>query len=149
MMLAGAPASGLLALGAPAVLLPAVALAYGVGWAWAGLLTHAVTLLHPGAPGRASGVTQSGVAVGGALGPLGFGVMADAVSLTAAWSVTGLLSVLAAGAVLAGRRLLVCDRPALLAALQAPAPGTSTPELPHPGRTGDTFPGIATPEETR
>lgn len=48
-------------------------------------------------------MTQSGVAVGGALGPLGFGGMADAVSLTASWSVTGLL---AAGAVLAGRRLL-------------------------------------------
>ncbi len=118
MMLAGAPASALLAVGAPAALLPAVALAYGVGWAWAGLLNHAVTLMHPQDPGRATGVTQSGVAIGGALGPLGFGALADAVSLTAAWSATGMLAVLAAVAVVAGRRLLLRDRPALVAALR-------------------------------
>lgn len=113
MMLAGIPASILLALGAPAALLPAVVLAYGVGWAWAGLLTHAVALMHPEAPGRATGVTQSGVAFGGALGPLGFGWLADAASLAAAWWVTGLLAALAASAVVAGRRLLLRDRPAL------------------------------------
>jgi predicted MFS family arabinose efflux permease len=121
MMLAGAPASALMALGAPATVLPAVVLAYGIGWAWAGLLNHAVTLLHPDAPGRATGVTQSGVAIGGALGPLGFGALADTVSLTAAWSVTAVLAALAAVAVVAGRRLLLRDRPALTAALRRPA----------------------------
>jgi len=63
--------------------------------------------------------------------------------------VTGLLAVLAAGAVLAGRRLLVLNRPALLAALQAHAPGTSVSEMPHRGRTRDTLPGTVTPKETR
>lgn len=120
MMLAGAPAAGLLALGAPAVLLPAVVLAYGVGWAWAGLLNHAVTLLHPDAPGRATGVTQSGVAIGGALGPLGFGLLSDAASLGAAWVVTAAVSVAAACAVVAGRRLLLRERPQLVAALRTP-----------------------------
>jgi MFS family permease len=118
MMLAGAPASALLATGAPAALLPAVVLAYGVGWAWAGLFNHAVTLMHPDAPGRATGVTQSGVALGGALGPLGFGWLTDTASLPAAWSVTALLAVLAAAAVLVGRRLLLRERPALAAALR-------------------------------
>ena len=117
MMLAGAPASLLLAAGAPALLLPAVVLAYGVGWAWAGLMNHAVTLLHPDSPGRATGVTQSGVAIGGALGPLGFGRLADVTSLGTAWSVTAVLAVLAAVAVVASRRMLVRDRPALKAAL--------------------------------
>jgi len=121
MMLAGVPASTLLALGEPAALVPAVLLAYGVGWAWAGLLNHAVTLLHPDAPGRATGVTQSGVAVGGALGPLGFGRLADVVSLGAAWTATAVLAVLAATAVLAARRMLLRDRPALRAALRTPS----------------------------
>lgn len=113
MMLAGAPAAALLALDAPAALLPAVVLAHGIGWAWAGLLTHAVTLLHPQAPGRATGVTQSGVALGGGLGPLAFGRLADGVDLAAAWASVAAAAVLAALAVAAGRRLLLRDRPAL------------------------------------
>lgn len=121
MMLAGVPAAALLALGEPAALVPAVVLAYGIGWAWAGLLNHAVTLLHPDEPGRATGVTQSGVAVGGALGPLGFGRLADALSLGAAWTAVALLAVLAAGAVVVGRQLLLRDRPALRAALRTPS----------------------------
>ena len=75
-------------------------------------------MMLAGAPGRATGVTQSGVAVGGALGPLGFGLLADAVSLSAAWSATAVLAVLAAGAVVGGRRLLLRDRPALAMALR-------------------------------
>lgn len=118
MLAVAAPASALLAVGTSPVLLPAAVLAYGVGWAWAGLLNHAVTLLHPGAPGRATGVTQSGVALGGSLGPLGFGALADAVSLAAAWSLTGALALVGATAVLLARRLLVRDRPALAAALR-------------------------------
>ena len=120
MMLAGVPASALLALGAAGAVLPAILLAYGVGWAWAGLLNHSVTMLHPDAPGRATGVTQSGVAIGGGLGPLGFGWLADQASLTTAWSVTAAAALLAAGAVVAGRRLLLRDRPALREALRTP-----------------------------
>lgn len=117
MMLAGVPASGLMALGAAGAVLPAVALAYGIGWAWAGLLNHAVTLSHPVDAGRATGVTQSGVAIGGALGPLGFGRLADASSLAVAWTVAGVFAVLAAGAIVAGRALLLRDR------MTAGAPG--------------------------
>jgi hypothetical protein len=40
------------------------------------------------------------------------------VSLSAAWWATAVLSVLAATAVVAGRRLLLRDRPALAAALR-------------------------------
>ena len=123
MMLAGLPASGLLASGAAVALFPAVLLAYGLGWAWAGLVNHAVTLMHPDAPGRATGVTQSGVALGGGLGPLVFGRVADAQTLSVAWWATGVLSVLAAAAVVAGRRLLLRDRPALAAALRDEGPG--------------------------
>jgi hypothetical protein len=104
MMLAGTPACLLLSLGAPWALFPAVVLAYGLGWAWAGLLTHAVTLMHPEHPGRATGITQSGVAVGGALGPLGFGRLSDAASLGTAWSVTAAASLLAAAVVVTARR---------------------------------------------
>jgi len=117
MTAAGAPAALLLATGSTAALLPAVVLAYGVGWAWAGLFNHAVTLMHPDAPGRATGVTQSGVAVGGALGPLAFGALADAASLSTAWTATAGVALVAAVAVVAGRALLLRDRPALREAL--------------------------------
>jgi predicted MFS family arabinose efflux permease len=118
MMLAGVPAGALLASGAAAALVPAVILAYGLGWARAGLVNHAVTLMHPHAPGRATGVTQSGVALGACLGPLASAGWLTECRCPAAWWATAVLSVLAATAVVAGRRLLLRDRPALAAALR-------------------------------
>ncbi len=113
MMSAGALAAGLMASGDVRLLLPAVALAYGIGWAWAGLFTYAVSVTHPDAPGRATGITQAGVAVGGAGGPLLFGLLVDRSSLAIGWWVTAGLALVASAAVLAGRALLVRDRPAL------------------------------------
>jgi MFS family permease len=119
MMSAGAAAAGLLATGATAAMLPAVVLAYGVGWAWAGLLTFAVVLTHPDHPGRATGITQGGAAIGGTLGPLGFGQLAEHASLAAAWAGTAACALLATVAILTGRAMLLHHRPELVAALRA------------------------------
>lgn len=118
MMTVGALASGLLATGLPAAMLPAVVLAYGLGWAWAGLFTFAVTLSHPEEPGRATGLTQGGVSVGAAAGPLAFGWLAERSGLAVAWNATAVCALLAAATVLVGRTLLVRRRPRWTAALR-------------------------------
>lgn len=118
MMTVGALASGLLATGLPAAMLPAVVLAYGLGWAWAGLFTFAVTLTHPEEPGRATGLTQGGVSVGAAAGPLAFGWLAERSGLAVAWNATAVCALLAAATVLVGRTLLLRRRPRWTAALR-------------------------------
>ena len=100
MLASGAVALGLLATGSTRLLPVATALAFGLGWSWPGLLTYAVVRLDPDAPAAATGITQSGVFVGGAVGPLAFGVIVHGTSYQVAWS-------LAAGALVAAA-LLVC-----------------------------------------
>jgi predicted MFS family arabinose efflux permease len=52
----------------------------------------------PRAPGRASGQVQRGMFVGAMLGPFLFGVVAESVSFTLAWWMSGAWGILAAGA---------------------------------------------------
>ena len=82
-------------------------LAFGAGWAWPGLFNLSVVRASPGFPGRATGITQTGVYVGGAVGPALFGFTAEHWSYSAAWVLAAVLGVCAAGAVTLGRRLLV------------------------------------------
>ncbi|WP_030144549.1 MFS transporter [Glycomyces sp. NRRL B-16210] len=49
--------------------------AYALGWAWPGLMNHAVTRAYPDTPALATSVTQTGIFVGGAIGPVGFGLI--------------------------------------------------------------------------
>lgn len=79
--------------------------AIGFGFAWSGLFNLVVTRLWSDRPASASGVTQTGLWVGGMLGPLLFGVIATS-SYTWAWyASTGFMLASAAALVLA-RRLL-------------------------------------------
>lgn len=85
---------GMLAVGAATMLVGAtgsvVALVVGTvgtfaaGWAWSGLLFLSLVRLRPDAPGRATGIGLSGLAIGNAVGPLGFGFLAST-SYTTAW----------------------------------------------------------------
>lgn len=127
MMSVGALTCGILATGAQAVMLPAVVLAHGLGWAWPGLLTFSVALTHPEDTGRATGITQGGVSVGAALGPLLFGYLSDTAGLGTAWTVTALWAVGAAVAVLVGRALLLRRRPALAALVSSAGSGRGRP----------------------
>lgn len=54
---------------------------------------------RPFAPAAATGTVLTGLAIGAALGPLAFGILAETVSWMAAWVVTAGFSLLAAGVV--------------------------------------------------
>lgn len=83
------------------------ALGFALGWAWPGLLNFAITLRHAHAPAAATGVTQTGVYLGGGLGPLLFGGIVDIWSYQVGWSVMAILMVCGAATMLVGRRMLL------------------------------------------
>ena len=72
--------------------------------------------MHPGMAARATSITQGGVGVGAALGPLAFGAVVSAASYAVAWTATAALAVLGGLVCLLGRRLLLRERPALVEA---------------------------------
>lgn len=90
----------------PQVQLIGVPLAFGAGWAWPGLFNLAVVRAAPGSPGRATGITQTGTYLGGAIGPIVFGAVAEQAGYSSAWFLAAGLGLAAAGAVLFGRHLL-------------------------------------------
>jgi MFS family permease len=106
MLAGGTVAYCLLATGDSGVHLVATPLAFATGWAWPGLFNLAVVRANPGAPARATGITQTGTYVGAVTGPLLFGFIADERSYAAAWLVAGVMSLCAAAAMLAGRSRL-------------------------------------------
>lgn len=109
MMLAvGAVGFSLLAVGAPlAVLALATVLSFAAGWGWNGLFTFAVVREYPGAVATATGITQTGLWLGGMIGPLVFGIVATATSFPVAWLVAATALLVAGGVLLAGRQLLM------------------------------------------
>lgn len=76
-------------------------LGFGVGWSWPGLFNLAVVRRHPGSPGRATGLTQTGVYVGGVVGPLAVGALVSGASFHLAWAATA-GAMLTAGLLVAG-----------------------------------------------
>jgi MFS family permease len=100
----------LLATGVSSLLVLGTLLAFGAGWGWPGLFNFAVVLTSPRAPAAATGITQTGASGGAALGPLVFGLVAEASSYGAAWLVSGAIALVALVAVLVGRRMVLRDR---------------------------------------
>ena len=83
-------------------------IALSCGWGWTGLLIHAVVRFSPSAPARAMSVVAVGPYLGGVLGPLVAGFVAENGTYSAVWTVS------AGGCALAGVAMLVivrCDRP--------------------------------------
>jgi len=91
----------------PAVQLIGVPLAFGAGWAWPGLFNLSVVRASPGFPGRATGITQTGTYIGGAVGPVLFGTVAQSAGYGAAWWLAAGLGLAASAAVLVGRAVLM------------------------------------------
>lgn len=118
-----AAVSALLALGAlgcvmiaslqPTVLVVGALLGFAAGWGWPGLLNLAVVRDYPEAPAMATGISQTGVYVGAALGPVVFGFVADHMGLETAWVVITALATCAAIASFAGEQRLAVARRAL------------------------------------
>ncbi|MFF5987119.1 MFS transporter [Prauserella flavalba] len=106
-LLLGAAGLALLAAPGPVWLIIGTVLGFGLGWSWPGLLQFAVVRLNPSAPAAATAIVQAGVYAGGFVGPIGFGFLATHMSFTVAWSVSAAAMLLAGGAVLLGRRMLL------------------------------------------
>jgi MFS family permease len=106
----------LLGTGSELLVAAGVVVGYCTGWAWAGLVTYSVARMHPGRAAQATSITQGGVGLGAALGPLAFGAVVSAASYTVAWTATAALAVLGGLVCLVGRRMLLRERPALVAA---------------------------------
>lgn len=100
----------------PSIHLIGVPLAFGAGWAWPGLFNLAVVRAAPDAPGRATGITQTGTYVGGTAGPLVFGTIAETTSFAAAWWLAAVFGLTASVLVLVGRRAMQTER------LRSPGP---------------------------
>ena len=106
MIALGAVMSILFTWRSPWVQFVGVPLAFGAGWAWPGLFNLSVVRAAPGFPGRATGITQTGTYVGGAVGPILFGAIAENASYSSAWVLAALLGLAASAAVLVGRAIL-------------------------------------------
>jgi len=98
---------GLLAVGATGFVALAVAgsaplwpvaavVALGAGWGWPGLLYHAVAAANPDAPASATAFTTVGNTLGGAVGPVAFGLVASRASYAAGWTLSAAMAILAA-----------------------------------------------------
>lgn len=69
------------------------------GWGWSGLFHFGVVRSNPGNPASATGVAQTGLSFGAALGPLAFGFVVESSSFAVAWLGIAVVSVIAAGLV--------------------------------------------------
>lgn len=86
----------------PAQIIGAI-LAYGGGWGWAGLLHYVTGLAYPRREKQATAVSQMGVSIGAASGPLLFGWLFSVLDSTQAWWIVTIAGLLACLAVLASR----------------------------------------------
>ena len=110
MLATGVAGFAMLATGDVALILPGALLAFAAGWGWPGLFNFAVVKTSPGAPAAATGITQTGASGGAAVGPLVFGLVAEAASYGVAWLVCGVFALGALAAILTGRRMVLRDR---------------------------------------
>jgi MFS family permease len=96
LLVVGAAALGLMATGRPALFVVGSLVAFGSGWGWPALFFYGVVRSHMDAPAAATGAIQAGGAVGTAVGPLLFGLVAGGIGHGAAWAGVAAVAVLAA-----------------------------------------------------
>jgi predicted MFS family arabinose efflux permease len=84
--------------------LAAMPLAMIGSWGWAGLVYFTVVRIHPEAPARASSVILAGNLTGTMLGPMAVGILADRGAFGVAWTITAVVSAIAATAMVFSRR---------------------------------------------
>ena len=96
LLAAGSIGFFLLATAEPAPLLVGACIAFAFGWGWPGLFNMAVVNRWRMAPAAATGVTQAGIYVGAAAGPLTYGLLSSALGYSTAWLITASALVIAA-----------------------------------------------------
>lgn len=95
MLLAGAVGFGLISMPSQPLFLLGVAIGFGAGWAWPGLLNFAIAKIAPDRVASATSITQTGIYLGASSGPLLFGFLAEQAGLQAAWSAVAVVAVVA------------------------------------------------------
>ena len=87
------------------VLAAATTMAFVAGWGWQGVFNYAVVRHYPQAPAAATAIANTGLFLGGVLGPALFGLMVEMSSYATAWRVAGAWMLTAGGLALYSRRL--------------------------------------------
>lgn len=105
MLIVGAGGFVLLAIGRDGSSLLGVVLVFAGATGWPGLSHFIAVSRNPDRVGAASGLMMTGAFLGGTLGPLGFGLLAEMTSLGVSWTVCAALSALAGILVLTSCRL--------------------------------------------
>lgn len=105
MLTAGVAGFALMATGHRTLTLLGLLLAFAGGTGWPGLTHYVVISRHAGQPGSASGLILTAGFIGGAIGPVGFGLLADHLGYGAGWLACALLALVGAGAALVSGRL--------------------------------------------
>lgn len=109
MLLVGAISFLMLATGSAALALPATILAYAGGWGWPGLFMFGIVHYHREAAGRATGLVQIGMMLGGAVAPVLFGFVLTQFGYATAW--VGMAGIALAGAVVTAYAAHALERP--------------------------------------
>ena len=97
LLLAGSAGFALMGVGSLAPFVGGALIAFALGWGWPGLFNLAVVDSNRETPASASGVSQTGIYVGAAAGPVFFGALLSEFGYGAAWLVVAALTVVAAG----------------------------------------------------
>jgi predicted MFS family arabinose efflux permease len=105
LLVTGALGLALLATGRPTTMGFGALVALAGTWGFPGLFWFALVSAYPDTPGRITGA-MAPAAIGGIVGPLGFGAVAANVSYAVAWSGTAVVALLAAGALRFGAHRL-------------------------------------------
>jgi predicted MFS family arabinose efflux permease len=113
LLAAGAAGFALMASNAVGIFVLGALVAFTLGWGWPGLFNLAVVDSNRETPGSASGVTQTGIYVGAALGPAGFGALAAGAGYGTAWAAVAVTTLMSAAVLwLASRVSAVTATPA-------------------------------------
>ena len=124
MLFFGATGYVLLAVGSATRLAPLTVLgavvAYGAGWGWNGVFNLAVSINHPAAPAKASGITLTGNRVAGIAGPFLFALVVTHTSYAVAWLAAAGAALAAASIMFLGDGMLTGSQARLAAASEPP-----------------------------
>ena len=127
----------LLAFGSSAAFVCGALLTYAAGWSWPGLVHFAVVRDNRQGAASATGVLQTGLSLGAAVGPLLFGFLVAATSCRVGWLTAAVVALLAAGTFRLGRRSIRAARSAAVPLPpEDPGPGALAPDTtPRPATT--------------
>jgi predicted MFS family arabinose efflux permease len=92
----GAAGMGIMAFDRPLMYLLSLLPVFGAGWAWPGLFQLSVVRNNPSAPAAATGISQTGIYVGAAAGPVVGGLVAEAWGYPTLWALSGAVMMAAA-----------------------------------------------------